>query len=73
MHKRVVENILEAEMDAHLDNEKHKPPKKVNYRKLIWNQEDKSSFVENAIKVPRDRASSFEPTLVLKKHNIIDR
>ena len=28
MHKRAVEHMLEAELDAHLDNQKHEKPKK---------------------------------------------
>jgi len=28
MHKRAVEHMLEAELDAHLDNEKHEKPRK---------------------------------------------
>lgn len=29
MHKRAVEHMLEAELDAHLDNEKHDKPLRV--------------------------------------------
>ncbi len=32
MHKRAVEHMLEAELDAHLDNQKHEKTKEGNYR-----------------------------------------
>ena len=32
MHKRAVEHMLEAELDAHLDNEKHQRSTDGNYR-----------------------------------------
>ena len=32
MYKRAVEHMLEAELDAHLDNEKHDKSTKGNYR-----------------------------------------
>ncbi len=32
MHKRAVEHMLEAELDSHLDNEKHQISTSGNYR-----------------------------------------
>ena len=72
MHKRAVEHMLEAELDAHLDNEKHEKTTTGNYRNGHGIKKIKSSFGESEIKVPRDRESSFEPALVPKKHNIIE-
>lgn len=72
MHKRAVEHMLEAELDAHLDNEKHENTKEGNYRNGHGAKKIKSSFGETEIKVPRDRSGSFEPALVPKRHNIID-
>ena len=72
MHKRAVEHMLEAELDAHLDNEKHEKTKEGNYRNGHGTKKIKSSFGESEIKVPRDRAGSFEPVLVPKRHNIIE-
>ena len=72
MHKRAVEHMLEAELDAHLDNEKHEKTKEGNYRNGYGAKKIKSSFGETEIKVPRDRSGSFEPALVPKRHNIID-
>lgn len=72
MHKRAVEHMLEAELDAHLDNEKHEKTKEGNYRNGHGSKKIKSSFGEADIKVPRDREGSFEPALVPKRHNIIE-
>lgn len=72
MHKRAVEHMLEAELDAHLDNEKHGKTKEGNYRNGHGAKKIKSSFGEAEIKVPRDRGGSFEPALVPKRHNIIE-
>ena len=72
MHKRAVEHMLEAELDAHLDYEKHEKSKDGNYRNGHDTKKIKTSFGEDSIKVPRDREGSFEPALVPKRHNIID-
>lgn len=72
MHKRAVEHILEAELDAHLDYEKHEKSKDGNYRNGYGAKKIKSSFGESEIKVPRDRDGSFEPALVPKRQNIIE-
>ncbi|WP_208542233.1 transposase, partial [Flavobacterium psychrophilum] len=72
MHKRAVEHMLEAELDAHLDNEKHQKTSNGNYRNGHGTKKIKTSFGEDEIKVPRDRDGSFEPALVPKRHNIID-
>lgn len=72
MHKRAVEHMLDAELDAHLDNEKHEKTKGGNYRNGHGTKKIKSSFGEAEIRVPRDREGSFEPALVPKRHNIIE-
>jgi len=72
MHKRAVEHMLEAELDAHLDNEKNQKSTKGNYRNGHGTKLIKTSFGQDEIKVPRDRAGSFEPALVPKRHNIIE-
>lgn len=72
LHKRAVEHMLEAELDAHLDNEKHDKSTTGNYRNGHTEKKIKTSFGEDQIKVPRDRESSFEPALVPKRHNIIE-
>jgi len=70
MHKRAVEHMLEAELDAHLDNEKHDKTTKGNYRNGHGTKKIKTSFGQQEIKVPRDRDSSFNPLLVPKRENI---
>lgn len=72
IHKRAVEHMLEAELDAHLDNEKHQKTKSGNYRNGYGSKKIKSSFGEAEIKVPRNREGNFEPALVPKRHNIIN-
>ena len=59
MHKRAVEHMLNAELDAHLDNKKHAKTKTGNYRNGHGNKKVMSSFGEAEIKVPRDREGSF--------------
>ena len=72
LHKRVVEQMPEAELDAHLDTEKHQRTKDGNYRNGHISKKIKTSYGEEEIKVPRDREGSFEPKLVPKRKNIID-
>lgn len=72
MHKKAVEHMLDAELDAHLDNEKHQRTTTGNYRNGHSKKAIKSSFGEADIQVPRDRDGSFDPVLVSKGHNIID-
>ena len=72
MHKSAVEHMLNAELDAHLDTEKHEKTKDGNYRNGHGIKKIKSSFGESEIKVPRDRKGNFEPVLVPKRHNIIE-
>ena len=64
--------MLGAELDSHLDNTKHEKTTNGNYRNGHGTKKIKSSFGESDIKVARDREDSFEPALVLKRHNIID-
>ena len=64
--------MLEAELDTHLDTEKHQRTKDGNYRNGHISKKIKTSYGEEEIKVPRDREGSFEPKLVPKRKNIID-
>lgn len=72
LHKKAVEHMLSAELDAHLDNEKYQKSKAGNYRNGTSTKTIKTSFGEDQIQVPRDRQGSFEPALVPKRHNIIE-
>ena len=72
LHKRAVEQMLEAELDVYLDTEKYQRTKDGNYRNGHISKKIKTSYGEEEIKVPRDREGSFEPKLVPKRKNIID-
>lgn len=65
--KRATEKILEGELDAHLDYEKHKPASGSNRRNGYSTKTIKNSYGEHEIKVPRDREGTFEPQLVPKR------
>jgi len=47
--------MLNVELDAHLDNQKHHKTTTGNYRNGHASKKIKSSFGENQIQVPRDR------------------
>lgn len=72
MHKRAVEHMLEAELDSHLDNEKHQKTNDGNYRNGHGTKKIKTTFGEQEIKVPRDRDASFNPMLVPKRGTIVE-
>lgn len=72
LHKKAVEHMLNAELDVHLDNEKHDKTKDGNYRNGHTSKKIKTSFGEEQIQVPRDRDGSFNPMLVPKRNNVID-
>ncbi len=71
LQKRGIEALLEGELDAHLDYEKHQKSKGDNYRNGHTTKQVKSSFGKTEISVPRDREGSFNPMLVKKttKHH----
>lgn len=54
--------MLDAELDSHLDNEKHQKSNIVNCRNGHGSKKIKSSFGESEIKVPGDREGNFEGT-----------
>lgn len=72
IYKQAVEHMLEAELNAHLDNEKHDKTSNGNYRNGHGIKRIKTSFGEHEIKVPRDRDASFNPILVPKRRNIAE-
>ncbi|MCJ8155662.1 transposase [Chryseobacterium sp. SSA4.19] len=53
MHKCAVEHMLEAELDAHPDNEKHEKTKEVNYRNGHGTKKIKSFLERVKSKFPR--------------------
>ncbi len=66
------EQLLEAELDVHLDYDKHQKSKGSNCRNGHSTKTIKSSLGEAQISVPRDRDSSFNPMIVKKRQNTID-
>lgn len=52
MHKRAVEHMLDAELDTHLDNEKHQKSITGNYRNGHGIKKIKSSFGDLKLKFP---------------------
>ncbi len=63
--------MLEAELDALLDNEKHDKSKDSNYRNGYGIKKIKSFLVRVRLKSPRDGAGRFEPALVPKRHHLL--
>lgn len=72
LQKRGVEQILEGELDAHLDYEKHQKSDNTNYRNGHATKLIKTTYGESEIKVPRDRDASFNPMVVPKRKNMVD-
>ena len=68
MLKHFIENALEAEMSAHLDEQEREKGNKRNGKR---SKTVKSEFGEIEINTPQDRQSSFEPQLVKKRQTIL--
>lgn len=66
LFKRGVESLLQAELTAHLGYTKGSSPLVDNVRNGTSEKTIKTEHGEHRIKVPRDRASSFEPVLIPK-------
>lgn len=66
LHKRGIEKILEGELDAHLDYDRHQKSKSTNLRNGYTKKKLKTTLGETEINVPRDRESSFNPMIVKK-------
>src|SRR5690606_14605998 len=67
-----IEKLLEAELDVHLDYQKHAVSDNTNARNGHTSKTINSKFGETTIKVPRDRDATFDPIIVPKRHNMID-
>ena len=72
IQKRGIEKMLEGDLDAHLDYEKHQPSNISNSRNGFSTKKVKTSLGDTSIKVPRDREASFSPMLVPKRANMVD-
>lgn len=72
LQKRAIECMLEGELNAHLDYDKHDLRKDQNARNGYTTKTIKSDLGEDVIKVPRDRDATFNPMIVPKRKNMID-
>ncbi|QTD36405.1 IS256 family transposase [Polaribacter batillariae] len=72
LHKRGVEKILEGELDAHLDYDKHQKSNNPNSRNGYGTKTIKTHLGETKIKVPRDRDATFNPMLIKKRESTAD-
>lgn len=72
LQKRGIEKMLEGELDAHLDYEKHEKRSCSNSRNGYSKKKLKTTLGETEISVPRDRESSFNPMLVKKRESTLD-
>ena len=72
LQKRGIEKMLEGELDAHLDYDKHQKSSTTNKRNGHITKTIKTSFGESQIKVPRDREASFNPMLIPKRKNMVE-
>lgn len=70
LHKRGIEQMLEGELDAHLDYAKHQRSSNPNSRNGKSKKQIKTSYGQSQISVPRDRDGSFDPQLVPKRSRL---
>ena len=70
-----IEQMLEAEMDAHLGYEKNsvKGNNSENSRNGYGKKTISSYYGECEIAIPRDRNSEFEPKVIEKRQTITDK
>lgn len=62
-----VQEMLEAEMDAHLGYGKYERSEETNYRNGTKPKRVRSKYGEFEVEVPQDRQSSFEPQIIQKR------
>jgi transposase-like protein len=79
MMKRGLETMLDAEMDHHLESERHvrseddpKPSKRANCRNGRSRKKVQGDLGPHEIEAPRDRQSTFEPQIVGKHQRRIE-
>lgn len=72
LFKRGVENLLEAEMEAHLGYQKGEIPTSENLRNGYSEKTLKSKQGETTIKIPRDRKATFDPVTVPKHQTMTE-
>lgn len=67
LHKKGIESLLEAELDAHLGYDKHEKRKNTNARNGKTKKQIKTDYGKQEIEVPRDREGTFDPVIVPKR------
>ena len=72
IQKRGIEKMLEGELDAHLDYDKHSPRKENNSRNDYSKETIKTSYGEDQMKVPRDRDASYNPMIIPKRKSMVE-
>ena len=72
IQKRGIEKMLEGELDAHLDYDKHSPRKEDNSRNGYSKKMIKTSYGDDQIKVPRDRDASYNPMIIPKRKSMVE-
>lgn len=72
IQKRGIEKMLEAELDSHLDYDKHQSSASDNVRNGYSKKKIRTTLGESEISVPRDRDGSFNPMIVKKRQNTLD-
>ena len=66
LYKYGIEAMLKAELDEHLEHDKHEESPDGNYRNGSSKKTVKSSIGDLALNIPRDRNSTFSPIAVPK-------
>ena len=72
IQKRGIEKMLEGELDAHLDYDKHSHRKEDNSRNGYSTKTIKTSYGNDQIKVPRDRDASYNPMIIPKRKSMVE-
>lgn len=72
LEKRVIEQMLNGEMDAHLGYGKHESSVDSNARNGYSSKKLKTTHGEHEIQVPRDRQASFNPILIPKRSSKVE-
>ena len=73
LYKQGIEAILKAELDQHLEHDKHEESPDGNYRNGSSKKTVKSSIGDLALNIPRDRHSTFSPIAIPKHERMIDK
>lgn len=70
--KHGIETVLKAELDEHLGNGKNESSVDGNTRNGSSKKTVKGNLGDLALSIPRDRQSTFQPTLIPKHQRMID-